>query len=390
MPLFCRHFDAFQKINRNFAGIIHKIYMSQITISAALSKKLTKPQQEFNRLTEKINELRAMIEDFQAAVPRVYARSKQEISPLVAEYRNQFYELVRLYDKMYEHPQLKSQDRKKIQQIILQMLGDQLGELSDDMVDIYNKHSGGSYDEDKEEEEAYQVEVLKAMATKMYGIHFDPKVDIDTIEKVKEYIANYQQPSSEHETDFERKKAEHRANNKSARQAAKDKKIAEKQAKRAEEAKKVTKSVREVYMDLVKTFHPDLEKDESEKGRKTAIMQRVTAAYESNDLLTLLQLQMEFERMDDEQLSAMPDDRILTYNKILRNQTSELIAELEQVKEELASITNRMPHEVKSTAILDHWLNQDIKTTKKALKEVKDDLKSLSDPAYMKAWLKYV
>jgi uncharacterized protein YacL (UPF0231 family) len=49
-----------------------------------------------------------------------------------------------------------------------------------------------------------------------------------------------------------------------------------------------------------------------------------------------------------------------------------------------------MPHEVKSTAILDHWLNQDIKTTKKALKEVKDDLKSLSDPAYMKAWLKYV
>jgi uncharacterized protein YacL (UPF0231 family) len=86
----------------------------------------------------------------------------------------------------------------------------------------------------------------------------------------------------------------------------------------------------------------------------------------------------------------MPDDRILTYNKILRNQTSELIAELEQVKEELASITNRMPHEVKSTAILDHWLNQDIKTTKKALKEVKDDLKSLSDPAYMKAWLKYV
>ena len=69
---------------------------------------------------------------------------------------------------------------------------------------------------------------------------------------------------------------------------------------------KMLKSLRRCfYLDLVKTFHPDRELDEAEKIRKTAIMQRVTDAYEKNDLLVLLELQLEFERIDAQSLNSI-------------------------------------------------------------------------------------
>ena len=45
-----------------------------------------------------------------------------------------------------------------------------------------------------------------------------------------------------------------------------------------------------IYRQLARTHHPDLERDPTKQADKTAQMQRITEAYEADDLYTLLQL----------------------------------------------------------------------------------------------------
>ena len=58
--------------------------------------------------------------------------------------------------------------------------------------------------------------------------------------------------------------------------------------------------------------------------RKTALMQRVNQAYQTNDLLSLLQLQLEIEQIDQNALDGIAGDRLRHYNKVLTEQLQEL------------------------------------------------------------------
>jgi hypothetical protein len=58
-------------------------------------------------------------------------------------------------------------------------------------------------------------------------------------------------------------------------------------------------------------------------------MQRVNQAYDANDLLTLLGLQLEIEQIDTAHLSSTTAERLAHYNQILKEQLARLEAELE-------------------------------------------------------------
>ena len=49
-------------------------------------------------------------------------------------------------------------------------------------------------------------------------------------------------------------------------------------------------------------------------------MQRVNQAYEADNLLGLLNIQLEIERVDMEQLSSFTPERMQHYNHVLRQQ----------------------------------------------------------------------
>jgi hypothetical protein len=363
--------------------------MSKIIIVPAPQQELTKQQKEFNRLTKKINKLRNEIESFTEGIPSIIRLIAEDIEPLMEEQNARMVELVKVFDAMYDHPEIKKPERKKIKAAIMEFLVDMPEEVADELISIYNKHSGSDYHKDQEEAAADTTEMMKVMTSAMFGIEFDPNADVSTPEKMQEYIANYVSEQEAVILENKQKRAANKAQKpKTAKQLEREKIQAEKEKAIRDEEKKVTKSVREVYMDLVKTFHPDLEKNEEERIRKTTIMQRVTAAYENNDLLTLLQLQMEFERIEDTHLSSLAKDRLLLFNKILRNQASELTVTLDSIKEDLSDIIRRPRHEISSLSIVDYWLKEDIKHTKKQITKIKKDIVDLGQPNLLKNWLK--
>ncbi|SDX38708.1 hypothetical protein SAMN04488069_101210 [Hymenobacter psychrophilus] len=74
-----------------------------------------------------------------------------------------------------------------------------------------------------------------------------------------------------------------------------------------------------LYRQLARAHHPDLSRDESTHGQRTQLMQRITEAYEANDLYTLLQLLAETAPANQ------TDDTLLArYTQALQQQQTEL------------------------------------------------------------------
>jgi hypothetical protein len=103
----------------------------------------------------------------------------------------------------------------------------------------------------------------------------------------------------------------------------------EERERQAEEFAK--KSLRSLYLSLVKILHPDAELDESAKGEKEKLMKEVTAAYEAGDLHTLLRLESDWVVRESSNLGSLPEKKLKAYLSALKEQAQEL-------EEELASL----------------------------------------------------
>jgi archaellum component FlaC len=98
--------------------------------------------------------------------------------------------------------------------------------------------------------------------------------------------------------------------------------------------------VREIYRKLASELHPDRESDADERARKTALMQRINAAYEANNLLDLLNLQMEVAQLSEHMLSAIPAERLKNYIKVMQEQLKTLKKESKEILDRFAASFN--------------------------------------------------
>lgn len=93
-----------------------------------------------------------------------------------------------------------------------------------------------------------------------------------------------------------------------------------------------TKSIREVFVGLVKKLHPDLEQNPFVRGQKEGLMKEVIVAYEQDDLLTLLQLEADWV-FQENRLGDIPENRLKHLLELLQMQVADLQKEYTQLKE---------------------------------------------------------
>ena len=91
--------------------------------------------------------------------------------------------------------------------------------------------------------------------------------------------------------------------------------------------KQLETNAKTIYRQLARVHHPDLERDPAKQAAKTAQMQRITEAYEADDLYTLLQLLAETGPAD-----AETDDVLARYTRALAQQQTQLKQEMNELK----------------------------------------------------------
>jgi flagellar biosynthesis GTPase FlhF len=222
-------------------------------------------------------------------------------------------------DALFQQNIFKKRDNDTLSEMIFERTTEFISRTeSPELEDIFTRHNDGISFEDANEEASKKAsETLKESFSSIFGMKFDEDADLSDPEKFQEYID--QQVAAE-EAEYEARKANKK---KTAKQI-------EKEEKQQQEAKNLNKTSRQIYMELVKAFHPDREKDELEKERKTLLMHRITEANEKDDLFELLRLRLELLGTDFEHSN---DESLKYYVKLLKQQ----VAELEQ---EIAGLTS--------------------------------------------------
>ncbi len=109
------------------------------------------------------------------------------------------------------------------------------------------------------------------------------------------------------------------------------------------------------------------------------MMQRVNQAHDSNDLLTLLGLQLEIEQIDAAHLSSVSPERLTHYNQILREQLADLESELEHCVYPFRCNTDQWGSSL-TPALVDRCLSTGIAELKAAQRRLQHDLVAFREP----------
>jgi hypothetical protein len=347
------------------------------------SASLSKEQKAFNRFTRRIARLEKDLAAFRAAATRLRQQVQTEYRPLQQAHNAQRAALVRVLDRALDTYKLSRTERSKIVALLDRGCRDLLERGFEELQPIFDKHAPPPDAAAEAELDRQTVEAMKRLMELQYGIEFDPAADVSTPEKMQAYV---QQQLAAAEAEAARQEAE--AAERRARRRKSPKQQAAEEQKKAEE-KNITQAVRTLYMDLVKHLHPDREPDEAEKIRKTGLLQRVTAAYEAGELLTLLRLQLELERIDQDHLERLADDQLRYYNQLLREQARELEQALLNEQLALQGFTGQPYYLLPTPGAIDNDYQRQKAQLEAKIRQLTADVEAFEyDVAALKAFLK--
>jgi hypothetical protein len=190
---------------------------------------------------------------------------------------------------------------------------------------------------------------------------------------------------------------EHEQRKQAAAQAKREAKRAQRKAAKGPSAREqaaaqkeqdAQAALRTVYRQLASALHPDRESDAQLRARKTAVMSEVNAAYERNDLSTLLRIQLQEEMVDATKAASLSQDRL----KAMCDLLAEQVRALEQ---DNAQLRMAMEHQLGYPA----WQRYDEATLLALMQDeragleediahMRADLQRVQDDKELKAWLK--
>jgi hypothetical protein len=348
-------------------------------VSQKEQSTLSKAQKAFNKLIDKIGKQRNVLAEWQAANSLYRQKYDSKFRPLVLLYNQRRRELVHALDQAYDDKALSKTDRAEISDIICTIAADLIAEHGDETLKpIYNRHSNIDFDAKEEDKN----KSFKSMMETMLDIDLGDDFDFSSREKVVAKIDEQLNRKALEEGQKQQADEERRSKRK------KSAKVSDKEARLRTEEQDVSQSIREVFRKLASALHPDREQDPVEHQRKTILMQKVNVAYGNRDLLQLLELQLELEHIDQHAMSAVSEDRLKHYNKVLAEQSSDLQQEIDRIAFSFRARYDFSAGDAVSPSMVMAFFQEDIREIQQNTAALKKDIAACQDIKSLRRLLK--
>jgi len=344
-----------------------------IKISSGKDKMLTKEQKRFNNYINKLKKLRTELEELEAFNREIPVRLQRELSPLEEEEARLRKELVLLLDTHPLAKKLTKKQQEKLSAIIRSEASTLIAEHGlEELKEVYDRHAEVGF----EEEQQLNEQAAKEMATNLFKNVFGFDLPDDALDNPEQAAAEMARQMEARQQQAQERQQKRK---KTPAQLAKEE-------RRAEEEKRISQTTKSIYLELVKKFHPDQERDAEKRAWKTEVMQQVTAAYQENNFLALLELQISLLEGKDKSLESISDDHLKYYNKLLKNQVDELQAELEATH----PLYNGSPYGYfyGPPHLLEMKIRRALSETKTTIQQVKNTLSGLGSLPELKEFIK--
>lgn len=311
------------------------VSLSALMVQPGDQAPLTPAQQRFNALLARIEQLSGQIERLQAWSDRhryAHIQALRESVQLAQAHRKSLL--------LFVHERLQTADFTERQQRmargLVRGLIDHLAASADPQVqalaDLYVSEEDTL---EAAQEQAEAAQRLRERIEEALGQPIEKAGQYQTPEEMMQ--AGMRQWQRQQEADEQRKAAK-RAAKKAHKQAQKKSAAAEKgevppAVLREADAKS---AIRTVFRQLASALHPDREPDEQERLRKTALMSEVNAAYEKNELSTLLRLQIQVTQVNPQNATRMADAQLIAMASLLKEQVAALEDDLDALQSRLS------------------------------------------------------
>lgn len=355
---------------------------------------LTPARKRFNTLIRQIEQSRQALAAWQDGIVAYRQSYAGHLQPLQTQLLQGQRQWVHLLDAVIGKPGWTKAERALLRELLCEAAGELLEGQGEDAVlkALYDKHA--ELDFDTEQREA--VRAMKDLAELMTGLDLGDDDGLHSEEDLfkrmehglhQQWTQNAAEEADETD-DAQGSGASGPGQRRSPKSARKRKTAAEQ--RREAEAQQATQSVREIYRKLASALHPDRQTDATQREAHTALMQRVNQAYEAQDLLTLLELQLQIEQIDAGHMAGASEAKVKHYNKVLGEQLAELKAEIESVEMTFRMEFGLHPGWGLNPAKLGLVLEQTRRAWQADLAHRLQQHRMLEDQAATKRWLKSV
>jgi len=278
----------------------------------------SKLQKRYEKLLQDIEDNQAARKNLEEGMKMVVPRIQGEIRPLMSERDALMRKRLLRLDELADELGIGKYNQEWFDEYMIEQTGELMNRVGfgdEELKNVFEKYAGESILPDEE-----------TMAPMAQRFRDEFGIDVDLKEMMDMGVDNF---LNEHDEEirkkmFEKQEAEDAEEMNNFDPSAK-KKVSKQQQALMQDAKAI-------YLRLVKKNHPDREPDEAAKAQKTELIQRVTNAYQENDFLTLLKLQIEYLEEEETDASFLAEDMLKRYNKILQKQLNEIKQEIDYLK----------------------------------------------------------
>ena len=324
---------------------------------------LQKEQKRFNKLTADISRRRKELLELNDAITELKIGYIKKLAPVQNKHSELIQEMIYLADENFDNKIFTKADRKSICVLLDESIGS-LDEqyVNDRIKDIFARRLGENFDDVVNEANSFATNRTKAFLNEMFGMD----VDCDDNISQEELMQRIRQKFMEQEEQERLRKEQKSKRKKSAKTLAKE-------AQEKEAEKHQSQSIREVYRQLAKSLHPDRIANDEDYETKTKLMQEVNAAYEKDDLLTLLEIQLKIEQISQENIDGVALEKLKHFNVVLKRQFDELNIELHNVSTQLSM---EFPNLNLYGALTPKKIEMHIRSRIKQTKQIVEDLQT--------------
>ena len=359
-----------------------------LELTATLGVNLSATQRAFKRLVDDIEAAETRIKQSLMLADVHRPLYDQKLRPLQDELDRLNRAMVLLLDQKLLGKGFGVRQRDTMSDL-LYVLAEQLldSAFQDEMAALLDRHDGlDDGDDAPSAEEAEEAEALKAQIEAMFGIDFgDEATDAQSAEdKLAEAMRIIDERAKHTKAEHEAAASAHAAHKRRTKKTAK-------QIKALQQEVDAGKLLKDIYRKLASALHPDREPDENERLRKTALMKDVNKAYKSQNLLALLQLQIEANKLDavNFNAAAMADHKLAIINVQLKQQLQDLMMESQQLEMRLRDEFRLEYFQALNAEILQKRLRARVAAGERSIKHLSQELVDIQrSSAAFKAWLK--
>jgi hypothetical protein len=364
--------------------------LSSLMVQASAQAKLTPAQQRFNELLAHIERLSGQIQRLETWSDRHRYAHIQALRESVQQAQVHRKSLLLFVHERLQTADLTDRQQRMARGLVRGWIG-QLSAAADPQVQaLVDEYVSEEDTQEAAEEQAEAAQAMRERIEEALGQPLNKPSQYQTPEEMMQ--AGMRQWQQQQEANEAKKNAKRTAR-KAQKQAQKKNAAAEKGEVPAALMRELDakSAIRMIFRQLASALHPDREPDEQERLRKTGLMSEVNAAYEKNDLTTLLRLQMQVSQVSPKNTAGsalMADDKLIAMSLLLKEQVAAL-------EDDLAQLENRLSRELcvpvraeAEEAVMAQSLQRLQADQRYITDTLASDLRRIQNDAELKGWLK--